>query len=167
MKKVYTVNKKISLKENMKNVLPDMFDDFTALTDIVVNYPLRKNDLHEMRKSGKPFRYAMEIGEYCFGGEFKKCLDEVKAALELMGEVHDADVMIPEINMHIKEIRLFNQTIPDVKQRLSTRMLRDTVAQLRSSRREMYGMLCGKLNEWKRSNFKGNIIKAVNETDAA
>ncbi len=161
MKKIYPVNKEVSLKENIRDILPMMFDDFMALSDIIINYPLRKNDLHEMRKSGKPLRYTMEIGEYCFGEEFKKCLSEIKEGLELMGEVHDADVMIPEINLHIKEIRLFNQTIPDTKQRFSTRTLRDAVTQLRASRREMYAKLCSILSSWKRDNFKSKLITAM------
>lgn len=162
MAKIYHVNKKLSLKENLKSTLPEMFDDFTLLADIVINYPLRKNDLHEMRKSGKPLRYAMEIGEYCFGNDFKKCLDELKEVLELMGETHDADVMIPELNLHIKEIRQFNQTIPEVKQRLSTRTLRDAVTSQRALRREHYTKLCTKLTEWKKTDFRSKIISAMN-----
>lgn len=139
-----------------------MFDDFTMLSDTIVSYPLRKNDLHEMRKNGKPLRYTMELGEYCFGGEFKKCLDEIKNVLELMGEIHDADVMIPDLNLHIKEIRLFNQTLPEQKQRFSTRMLRDAVSNLRTSRREMYGDLCQRLNSWKTGGFKARLISSMN-----
>jgi CHAD domain-containing protein len=132
-----------------------------SLNEIIISYPLRRNDLHRMRISGKPLRYTMEIGEYCFGAEFKKCLAEIKVTLELMGEIHDADVMIPELNMHIKEIRLFNSTIPEPENRISTKQLRDIVTQLRNSRREMYDRLKKKLYEWKRANFKQTIINAM------
>jgi len=163
MKKIYPVNKEISLKNNIKDILPMMFDDFMALSYTIINFPMRKNDLHEMRKRGKPLRYTMELGEYCFTGEFKQYLDEIKDALELMGEIHDADVMIPEINLHIKEIRLFNQTLPDVKQRLSTRTMRDAAAHMRALRKEMYAKLCSKLNDWKNNDFKSKLIARMNE----
>ena len=162
MKKAYNIKKKSSLKENIRQVLPEMFDDFFAHYAIVINFPLRKSELHEMRKAGKPLRYAMELGEYCFHGDFKLCLDEIKSSLELMGEVHDADVMIPDINLHIKEIRLFNQTISDPDQRFSTKELRNYITNLRAKRRELYAELCTKFNLWNENDFRIRIVNAVN-----
>lgn len=161
MKKIYNTKKKLSLKENIRHVLPEMFDDFFTHSAIVINFPLRKNILHEMRKSGKPLRYAMELGEYCFPGDFKLCLNEIKSSLDLMGEVHDADVMIPDINLHMKEIRLFNQTLTDPDQRLSTKELRNCIAMLRAQRRELYAKLCAKLNLWKENDFRLRIINSM------
>lgn len=161
MKKIYPVNKEMTLKENIRDILPMMFDDFMQLSDTVINFPMRKNDLHQMRIAGKPLRYTMEIGEYCFGEKFKKCLNDIKDTLDLMGEIHDADVMVPEISLHIQEIRLFNQTIPDTKQRLSTRSLRDAIIQLRSSRREMFTRLASALKQWKLKNYRNEIVSAM------
>ena len=163
MKKTYTIKKKLSLKENLKRVIPEMFDDFYSFAPVVINFPLRKNQLHEMRKAGKPLRYAMELGEFCFSPDFKLCLDEIKSSLDLMGEVHDADVMIPDISLHMKEIRLFNQTISDSDLRLSTRQLRTCVMKLREQRRELYAELCQKLKLWSENNFKLRILRAMEE----
>lgn len=163
MKRNYTIKKKLSLKENLRLVIPEMFDDFFYYADTVKNYPLRKNELHEMRKSGKPLRYAMELGEYCFGADFSECLDEIKSALDLMGEIHDADVMIPNINLHMKEVRQFNNTIADNDQKLLTRQLRNTLEKLKNDRRRIYTELCGLLNLWKENNFKSRIQDAMND----
>ncbi len=137
-----------------------MFDDFFSFTPVVVNFPMRKTQLHEMRKAGKPLRYAMELGEYCFTGDFKLCLDEIKLSLDLMGEVHDADVMIPDISLHMKEMRLFNQTLQNPDDRFSTKQLRESIVNLRRQRRELYAELCVKLNLWKENNFRARIIAA-------
>ena len=161
MKKTYSIKKKASLKENLSRVIPEMFDDFYSFAPVVINFPLRKNQLHEMRKAGKPLRYAMELGEYCFSPDFKLCLDEVKLSLDLMGEVHDADVMIPDISLHMKEVRLFNQTIKDNDQRISTRQLRNCVTKLRQQRRELYAELSEKLKLWNENNFRTRIIAAM------
>jgi len=163
LKKTYSIKKKLSLRENLKRVIPEMFDDFISYAPVVMNFPLRKNQLHEMRKAGKPLRYAMELGEYCFLPDFKLCLDEVKLSLDLMGEVHDADVMIPDISLHMKEVRLFNQTIMDSDQRLSTRQLRSSVLHLRKQRRELYAELCEKLKLWSENSFKLRIQRAIEE----
>ena len=161
MKKTYDIKKKSSLKENLGQVIPGMFDDFYLFAPEVTSFPLRKTQLHEMRKAGKPLRYAMELGEYCFKDDFKLCLDEIKSSLDLMGEVHDADVMIPDISLHMKEIRLFNQTLSDKDERFSTKQLRDVVLNLRKQRRELYAELCVKLNLWKENNFRERIIAAM------
>ncbi|HWA05719.1 MAG TPA: CHAD domain-containing protein [Ignavibacteria bacterium] len=164
MKKTYSIKKKLSLRENLSRVIPEMFDDFYSFAPVVINFPLRKNQLHEMRKAGKPLRYAMELGEYCFSPDFKLCLDEIKSSLDLMGEVHDADVMIPDISLHMKEVRLFNNTIKDNDQRLSTRQLRTCVVKLREQRRELYAELCDKLKLWSENNFRARIVAAMNST---
>lgn len=115
-----------------------------------------------MRKAGKPLRYAMKLANTAHPN-FKLCLDEVKLSLDLMGEVHDANVMIPNISLHMKEVRLFNQTIKDSDQRLSTRQLRSSVMHLRKQRRELYvRALCDKLNLWSENNFRARIIAAMN-----
>lgn len=161
MKRNYTIKKKLSLKENLRLVIPEMFGDFFYYADTVINFPLRKNELHEMRKAGKPLRYAMELGEYCYGADFSLCLDEIKSSLDLMGEIHDADVMIPDINLHMKEVRQFNNTVADSDQKLLTRQLRNTLEQLKNSRRSMYAELCAKLNLWKENNFAARIEIAM------
>lgn len=162
MKKLYPAKKKISLKENIKNILPLMYDNFMSMSDIIISFPMRKNDLHEMRKLGKPLRYTMELGEYCFGDEFKQKLDEVKDVLEMMGDIHDADVMIPDLNLHIKEVRLFNNTLTESKQKFSTRAMRETVTKLRLTRREQHTQLTQKLIEWKKKNFRAALIRTMN-----
>ncbi|KXK48076.1 MAG: CHAD domain protein [Chlorobi bacterium OLB5] len=161
MKRNYNIKKKLSLKENLRLVIPEMFGDFFVYADTVINFPLRKNELHEMRKAGKPLRYAMELGEYCFGADFSLCLNEIKSSLDLMGEIHDADVMIPDINLHMKEVRQFNNTITDNDQKLLTRQLRNTIEELKSSRRAMYAELCRMLNLWKENNFASRIEDAM------
>lgn len=161
MKRKYSIKKKRSLKENLKVVIPEMFDDFAGFAPVVINFPLRKNILHEMRKAGKPLRYAMELGEYAFGADFTLCLNEIKSSLDLMGEIHDADVMIPDINLHMKEVRQFNNTISEREQQISTRQLRDTLAGLRSSRKSMYDELRAKLNLWLDNDFRQRIVYAM------
>lgn len=161
MKKVYEVHKHRSLKHTLQQVLPEMFDDFFVLADSVINYPMRKVQLHEMRKAGKPLRYAMELGEYCFGEDFGKLLEEVKLVLELMGEIHDADVMIPELTGHINEIASYNRAVKESEHKISTISLKDSVTKLRTSRNVMFGELSAILSKWNSGIFKSRIISST------
>jgi CHAD domain-containing protein len=161
MAKIYPVNKKLSLKENIQNILPLMFDELMKFKNDVASKPMAKNTLHRMRIAGKPLRYAMEIGEAAFGNEFTACFEEVKTTVELMGEIHDADVMIPEMNSHLHEIRMFNQTLPVFSERISTKPVRDIVSGMMLKRKAMYDKLCLKLNEWEKLKFKNRLIIAM------
>jgi CHAD domain-containing protein len=161
MKKLYPVKKKLSLKENLQIILPLMYGDFMRFKQDVVTKPLAKNTLHRMRIKGKPLRYAMEIGEITFGEEFSKCFNEVKDAVELMGDIHDADVMIPDLTSYLKEIRLFNKTIPIFKDRISTKSLRKMIKDLKIERRKKYEELCTILNSWEHSNFRRKLLNSM------
>ena len=166
MKRIYTVKNKRSLRENLRQVLPEMLDDVMRYKQVVVTRRLAKDVLHTMRIAGKPLRYAMEIAEYAFSEEFKKCLDEVKDTVELMGDIHDADVMIPEIASQVSEIRMFNSTIPVYKEKISTSGLRKMIKELREVRKQKYELLSAKLNDWEKNNFRSRLVKAMEEKTA-
>jgi len=164
MARIYPVNKKLSLKENIQIILPVMYDDLMILKSHVVSKPMAKNTLHRMRIAGKPLRYAMEIGETAFGAEFTSCLEDIKNTVELMGEIHDADVMIPELNSHLRQIRMFNQRVPLFKEKITTKPLRDIINGLKGKRKEMYELLCTRLSEWERMKFKEKLMKSMGLT---
>lgn len=162
MARIYSVKKKNSLRENMREILPVMYDELMYYKETVMTHPFARNMLHRMRITGKPFRYAMEIGELIFAAEFAECLNEIKSTVELMGEIHDADVMIPEMKKHLKEVRLVNSMLPGRKERLSTKCIRDIIVDLRQKRNSMYEELCARLNDWDSKNFKDRLIKSMN-----
>src|SRR5947209_3725518 len=148
MKKGYPVKNKKSLRENLQHILPLMFDEVMQYQKDVMTKPRAKDVLHRMRIEGKPLRYTMEIGEIVFGDKFKKCFSDVKDTVEMMGEIHDADVMVPEIENQLRQLRLFNRTVTVFKERISTKALRYIIHDLRTKRNDMYGDLCGRLNNW-------------------
>ena len=161
MAKTYPANKKLSLKENIQIILPVMYDDLMMFKQEVVSKPMAKNTLHRMRIAGKPLRYAMEIGETAFGAEFSVCLEEVKNTVEMMGEIHDADVMIPELGSHLREIRMFNWRVPVFKERISTKPVRDIIKDMKHKRKEMYELLCSRLAGWEKMKFKEKLMEAM------
>jgi CHAD domain-containing protein len=158
LKKRYQVKHKKSLKENFHHILPEIFNDFISFSNVVTSKPLRKDALHQMRITGKPLRYLMELGERSFSDDYKKCGEEIKNMIELMGEIHDCDVMLPQIICHLKEIRLFNRSIPLFKDKLSTRIMRDLIRELYQIRRSMYSEMSNKLNEWAQTKFKAKLV---------
>ncbi len=162
MKRVYPVKKKLSFRENVQTILPLIYDDFMSYKDRVVNRPRLKHELHRMRISGKPLRYAMEYAEPAFGEEFKKCLSEIKNIIELMGEIHDADVMIPELHMHLKEIRKYNRTLTNRGERLSTNGILKLIGEAKEKRNVMFDELCQTIIRWLNEGFRTRMIESMN-----
>ncbi len=162
MKRIYPVKKKLSFKENIQTILPLMYDDFMSYKDKVINRPRMKHDIHQMRITGKPMRYAMEYAADTFGADFKLCFNEIKNIIELIGEIHDADVMIPEMNMHLREIRYYNRTLANRKEHLSTRGIRQLIRELRVKRVKMFEEFCIVIIKWLNEDFRSRLIASMN-----
>ena len=67
-------------------------------------------ELHQMRIAAKRLRYSMEIfqpiyREYTsFGKEFEKAIQGIKDLQEHLGEIHDADVLVPRLEEHLAHL---------------------------------------------------------------
>lgn len=162
MKRIYPVKKKQAFRENIQRILPLMYDDFMSYKNKVLNRPRMKHELHRMRITGKPMRYAMEYSLSGFGEDFKNCLNEIKNIIELIGEIHDADVMIPEMNTHLKEIRHYNHTLQNRKEHLSTKGIRLMINELKTNRAKMFDEFCSTIIKWLNEDFRLRLIASMN-----
>lgn len=64
--------------------------------------PLRVYELHQMRIAAKRLRYTMEIVAKFYGEEFGRAIDRVKQFQEMLGQIHDADVLVPLLAEHAR-----------------------------------------------------------------
>jgi CHAD domain len=53
--------------------------------------------LHDMRIAAKRLRYVLEITEPCFGPYAGTAVKVTKEVQDLLGEIHDCDVQLPEV----------------------------------------------------------------------
>src|SRR5438876_4318869 len=112
----WTVAPKDSFYENVKVIVPLMYDRFMSHAESVVNHPRLTGELHRMRIEGKPLRYLLELFENRLGEPMKRCFTEIKDMVELMGKVHDCDIMILMLQNHLRELRFFNVIVSDKKE---------------------------------------------------
>jgi CHAD domain-containing protein len=157
----WKIRPKKSFRENAVYALSAMYDHMMSYSSRVIDHPNLKAELHTMRIAGKPLRYTMEIYESSFGDVFRERLTEVKHLLELMGEIHDCDVNIPILEDHLKETVLFNKTVADHRERISTKSLRRLLSTLRTERRQKFYEVSGILKRWKQINYGKRIIDSL------
>jgi len=67
--------------------------------------PQQVRALHDMRIAAKRLRYALEVVGPCFGAYAGTAVDHVKELQDLLGEIHDCDVMLPRVLDHLEQLR--------------------------------------------------------------
>jgi hypothetical protein len=66
--------------------------------------------LHNMRIAAKRLRYILEVTGPCFGPYAKTATKHVKELQDLLGEIHDCDVQIPETLAFAEQLQVADAT---------------------------------------------------------
>jgi hypothetical protein len=69
-----------------------------------IHDPARVTELHDMRIAAKRLRYTLEIFKVCFPVGIDDALAQVRGIQELLGEIHDADVLVPFLSARLDAI---------------------------------------------------------------
>jgi hypothetical protein len=84
---------------------------------------------HDMRIAAKRLRYVLEATEFCFGRSGETARRRARDLQDVLGELHDCDVMLPRIESHLASLRNADARAvharagdaPDLDPRLSAR----------------------------------------------
>jgi CHAD domain len=60
--------------------------------------------LHDMRIAAKRLRYILEITHPCFGPYAERAVKQTKDLQDVLGEIHDCDVQIPEVGAFLDRL---------------------------------------------------------------
>ena len=60
---------------------------------------------HDMRIAAKRLRYVLEATGFCFGRPGETARRRARDLQEVLGELHDCDVMLPRVRDHLEELR--------------------------------------------------------------
>jgi len=66
--------------------------------------PREVDALHDMRIAAKRLRYILEITNPCFGPYAETAVKSIKELQDLLGEIHDCDVQLPEVRAFLDEL---------------------------------------------------------------
>lgn len=61
---------------------------------------------HDLRIAAKRVRYLLETTGFCFGAPAAGALGAARELQDLLGAIHDVDVMLPRLREHRRQVRL-------------------------------------------------------------
>jgi hypothetical protein len=93
-----------SLAENAARIVTVRLDEMRSLAPKALK-PGRVKQQHDMRIAAKRLRYVLEATEFCFGRTGEVARRRARDLQEILGELHDCDVMLPRVERHLGELR--------------------------------------------------------------
>ena len=83
------------LADNLQRIVATRLGELCSFIPKALD-PARVKALHDMRIAAKRLRYILEVTGPCFGTYAKTATKLTKELQDLLGEIHDCDVQIPE-----------------------------------------------------------------------
>lgn len=84
-----------TLADNAERIVRVRLDELCSFMPRAAD-PAEVDALHDMRIAAKRLRYILELTAACFGPYAEKAASLAKDVQDLVGEIHDCDVQIPE-----------------------------------------------------------------------
>ena len=84
------------LRPNAERIVRTRLDELRSLAPAALE-PAASDAQHDLRIAAKRLRYVLEITGPCFGPEAKAAHDAAKQLQGVLGEIHDCDVMLPNV----------------------------------------------------------------------
>jgi hypothetical protein len=109
-RKVKGLDPQTTLGENAARMVKVRLGELRSFTPQALD-PAEAVVQHDMRIAAKRLRYVLEATGFCFGRAGATARKRAKDIQDLLGEVHDADVMLPRLGAHRAELRDEDATV--------------------------------------------------------
>jgi CHAD domain len=171
-----------SVTRNAARIVRVRLDELASF-DPAVRDPAAVTELHDMRIAAKRLRYVLEICGHCFGKAGARAEEEAKWLQEILGEIHDCDVLVPrvregiELREHAAATRLVGlaegdpDRLPGLVRRAphatEMRGLATLAAALEARRRLLYQTFLDRWDTLLAEEFRDRLEAAMAEAEAA
>jgi CHAD domain len=116
-----------SLGENASRIVQVRLDEMMAFAPGALNG--KAGAQHDMRIAAKRLRYVLEVTGFVFGKPADTARRRARDLQDILGEIHDCDVMLPRVRDHLKRLQQRDATAvrgkaghaPDLDPRLAAR----------------------------------------------
>jgi hypothetical protein len=93
-----------SLAENAARIVQVRLDELRSFVPKALK-PGGLKQQHDMRIAAKRLRYVLEATEFCFGRPGQTARRRARDLQDILGELHDCDVMLPRAERHLAQLR--------------------------------------------------------------
>lgn len=156
-----TVVSNVVLARAEQEILAQL-DDMLALEGCLAD-PEDVGQHHALRIACKRLRYAMEICRPAYCGRLDSLLEAVKEIQTMLGELHDCDVWIEDLESYLGQqqrriVRLYNHPAPLDRLRIGIEYLRDA---RRSQRQQVFSSLVQHWRALVEQDFWPTLVEVV------
>ena len=91
------------LGENAARIIQVRLDELLALAPRALDGKTKAQ--HDMRIAAKRLRYVLEVTGFAFGRSADTARRRARDLQDILGEIHDCDVMLPRVRGHLQELQ--------------------------------------------------------------
>ena len=103
-RRVKKLDPRSPLADNAARIIRVRLDEMLSFAPAALEAELVR-DQHDMRIAAKRLRYILETTEFCFGESAQAARRRARDLQDLLGELHDCDVMLPRVEGHLAALR--------------------------------------------------------------
>ena len=92
-----------SLGENAARIVKVRLDEMLDFAPRALDGKTKAQ--HDMRIAAKRLRYVLEVTGFCFGRPADTARRRARDLQDILGEIHDCDVMLPRVREHLEELQ--------------------------------------------------------------
>jgi CHAD domain-containing protein len=169
-KRVKGLDPEAPLGDNAERIISVRLDELTSFMPKAED-PNEVVALHDMRIAAKRLRYILEVTGDCFGPYAGNAVKMVKELQDLLGEIHDCDVQLPEVAAFLEElvaedVATAGASPKDVGKAPNRRAYAGLVAlqvHLRARRNALFEQFLELWRDYERKGFAARLAFAVSE----
>jgi CHAD domain-containing protein len=158
------------LGDNAERIVRVRLDELTSFMPKASD-PKQVVALHDMRIAAKRLRYILEVTGSCFGPYASGAVKMVKELQDLLGEIHDCDVQLPEVAAFLEElvaedVAAAGATPKDLAKAPNRRTYAGLVAlqvHLRARRNALFEQFLELWRDYERKGFAARLAFAISE----
>jgi CHAD domain-containing protein len=169
-RKVKGLDPEAPLADDAERIVRVRLDELTSFMPKAAD-PEEIVALHDMRIAAKRLRYVLEVTGSCFGPYAANAVKQVKELQDLLGEIHDCDVQLPEVAAFLDErmeedVAAAGASPRDLARAPNRRTYAGLVAlqvHLRARRRALFADFLETWRDLERKGFAARLAFALSE----